>query len=128
MRVIAKVDHSIIKTALVQEIYPYAHVGSRPEGSLAHDVSVGGSALAAHAIRAGLVDEYHTVGTTNRCTRNDVWRLPNRHRVLLLASIKIHADGPHEIVDESKYLIVRRRPIGVAGFLGDKASSDVGVK
>src|SRR5262249_60991091 len=57
-----------------------------------------------------------------RCpTRNDVWRLPNRHRLVNLASIEIDTDGALEIVDESKYLVVRRRPIVGAGFIRDIA-------
>src|SRR5579872_1851771 len=52
-------------------------------------------------------------------TRNDLWRLPNRHRLVVLAAIEIHADGTHEIVDESEYLLVRRRPVVV--FIRDIA-------
>ena len=44
-----------------------------------HDVSVGGPTLAAHAIRAGLVDEYHLlvmpmmIGRGRRILPSDVW-------------------------------------------------------
>ena len=45
------------KTRLEREFDPQAVRGLKAQ--LPHDVSVGGPALAAHAIRAGLVDEYH---------------------------------------------------------------------
>jgi len=45
------------KTRLEREFDPQVVRGLKPQ--LPHDVSVGGPALAAHAIRAGLVDEYH---------------------------------------------------------------------
>jgi len=38
-----------------------------------------------------------------------------------LASIETYADGALEIVDESKYLLVPRRPSEVAGFIRDIA-------
>ena len=45
------------RTRLEREFDPQAI--SELKSQLPHDISVGGPALAAHAIRAGLVDEYH---------------------------------------------------------------------
>ena len=45
------------KTRLEREFDPQVVRDLKPQ--LPHDVSVGGPALAAHAMRAGLVDEYH---------------------------------------------------------------------
>src|SRR5579885_1072320 len=45
---------------------------------------------------------------------NDFWRLPNRHRFVLLASIEIRADRAVEIGNERKCLLAWRRPIEVA--------------
>jgi dihydrofolate reductase len=47
------------KTRLEREFDPQAVRDLKAQ--LRHDVSVGGPALAAHAIRAGLVDEYHLI-------------------------------------------------------------------
>lgn len=48
---------SAAKTRLEREFDPQVVRGLKAE--LTHDVSVGGPTLAAHAIRTGLVDEYH---------------------------------------------------------------------
>ena len=48
---------STAKTRLEREFDPQVVRGLKSE--LHHDVAVGGPTLAAHAIRAGLVDEYH---------------------------------------------------------------------
>jgi len=48
---------STAKTRLEREFNPQAIRDLKAQ--LPHDVSVGGPSLAAHAIRAGLVDEYH---------------------------------------------------------------------
>ena len=45
------------KTRLEREFDPQVVRGLKAQ--LPHDISVGGPTLAAHAIRAGLVDEYH---------------------------------------------------------------------
>src|SRR5215813_10160325 len=171
-RVIAKIDHSISETALVQEIQLCAYVaGQDPLAAAKHDRHdqqmilvdepgpdrVCGEGRSSHRnivrqsslqvakrlrvefplqtrlrCRDGLqgfgIDDL--VGRLpdprevhhGRCpTRNDVWRLPNRHRLVNLASVEIDADGALEIVDESKYLVVRRRPIVGAGFIRDIA-------
>src|SRR5437762_1840506 len=53
-------------------------------------------------------------------TGNDVRRLPDRHRLVRPAPIEIRADGAQNVADESKHLIVRRRPFEVA-VIGDVA-------
>src|SRR5262249_37881130 len=171
-RVIAKIEHSITKTALGQEIqlYPYVAGQDPPaaanhhrhdeqiilvdepgpdrvcgEGRTTHRNIVRQLSLqVANRLRVevpletrlrcrdglqrfgiddlvgGLPDPCE-VQRGRRPTWNDVWRLPNRHRLVHLASIEIHADGAHDIADESKFLLVGCRPIGVAGFISDIA-------
>src|SRR6266508_738562 len=60
----------------------------------------------------------------NDVWRNDVWRLPNRHRLVHLASAEIHADGRSRSLMKSKSLLVRRRPIELAGSSSMYPSSD----
>ena len=150
LRAIAKIDHSISKTALVQEIQLYAYVaGQDPNASAKqsrHDEQmilvdepgpdrVGGEGRTSHRnierrlslqvpdrlrvefplqtrlrCRNGLprfgVDDLvgrlpdpREVQHGRRQTRNDVWCLPNRHRLVHLASIEIQADGAKKIGD-----------------------------
>src|SRR5215831_18562611 len=158
-RVIAKIDHSITKTALVQEIQLYPYVAGQDPPAAAnhhrHDEQkilvdepgpdrVCGEGRTTHRnivrqlslqvanrlrvevpletrlrCRDGLqrfgIDDLvgglpdpREVQRGRRPTWNDVWRLPNRHRLVHLASIEIHADGAHKIADENKSFLVRR--------------------
>ena len=56
-----------------------------------------------------------------RQTRNDVWCLPNRQRLVHLASIEIRAGRAHQIVNEPEHFLVWYRPIEIAGFTRDEA-------
>src|SRR5215471_6341310 len=170
-RLIAKIDHSVGKTALVPEIQPYAYVaGKHPNASAKHSRRdeqmilvdepgpdrLGGEGRTSHRnierrlslqladrlrvefplqtrvrCRDGLprfgiddlvgrLPDAREVQHGRRGAGNDLWRLPNRHRFVLLASIEIGADRAVEIGNERKCLLAWRRPIEVA-VIRDKA-------